>query len=155
MQNEHVSLVRAGERGDEFRFQHPLNENSEILGHQLSRRVGLKRAAVNWMRVPPGKESFVYHSHQSEEEWVYILSGRAVVEIEDQEYEVAAGDFIGFPTPSVAHHLRNPFDEDVSYLCGGEQLELEVSEYPRHGLRLIRRPDRAEVVPIEAIKTIG
>ena len=40
---KHASLLPAGERGEEFRFQHPLNENSEIFGHQLSRRLGLKR----------------------------------------------------------------------------------------------------------------
>jgi uncharacterized cupin superfamily protein len=149
------TLLRVEERGEELRFQHPLNPNSEILGHQLSRRVGLKRAAVNLMRVPPGKESFVYHSHQSEEEWLYILSGRAIAEIEDDAYEVGPGDFLGFPTPSVGHHLRNPFEEEVVYLCGGEMLDLEVADYPRHGLRLIRRPDRAEVVPLDAVKRIG
>jgi uncharacterized cupin superfamily protein len=28
--------------------------------------------------VPPGKESFVYYSHQREEEWIYVLSGRGI-----------------------------------------------------------------------------
>ena len=27
---------------------------------------------------------------------------------------------MGFPTPSEAHHLRNPHDEDLVYLVGGE-----------------------------------
>src|SRR5215470_11826959 len=99
MPEKQTCLLRAEERGDEFRFQHPLNEKSEIFGHQLSRRVGLRRAAVNVMRVPPRKESFVYHSHQSEEEWIYVLSGRAVVKIDEHEYEVGPGDFIGFPAP--------------------------------------------------------
>lgn len=155
MPSQHPTLLRAEERGEELRFQHPLNENSEILGYQLSRRVRLPRTAVNVMRVPPGRESFVYHSHQSEEEWIYVLSGRAVVEIEDAAYEVGPGDFMGFPAPSVGHHLRNPFAEDVVYLCGGEIHDLEVADYPRLGLRLIRRPDRAEVVPLDAIKPIG
>jgi hypothetical protein len=86
-------------------------------GTQLARSVGLKRTGVNFIRVPPGKESYVYHSHQYEEEWIYVLSGRAIALIDDAEYEVNAGDFIGFPAPSVAHHMRNPGPED-RYLCG-------------------------------------
>jgi uncharacterized cupin superfamily protein len=47
--------------------------------------------------MPPGKESFVYHSHHREEEWIYVLSGRGVAEIDGEEFEVGAGDFMGFP----------------------------------------------------------
>ena len=72
------------------------------------------------MRVAPGKESFIYHTHYYEEEWIYILSGRGVAEIDGAEHEVGPGDFMGFATPSVAHHLRNPFDVELVYLCGGE-----------------------------------
>jgi len=32
-----------------------------------------------------------------------------------------AGDFMGFPAPSVGHHLRNPFDADLIYLMGGDR----------------------------------
>jgi uncharacterized cupin superfamily protein len=39
----------------------------------------------------------VYHSHQSEEEWLYILSGRGVAEIDGEEMDVAAGAFMAFP----------------------------------------------------------
>ena len=80
-------------------------------------------------------KSYVYHSHRAED-------------------EVGAGDFMGFPTPSVAHHLRNPFDEDLVYLCGGEIRDLEVAEYPRNQLVLIRRGDEAHVVPSSAVRKI-
>ena len=53
-----------------------------------------------------------------------MLSGRGIARIDDHEYEVSAGDFMGFPTPSVAHHLTNPFDEDLTYLMGGESLDV-------------------------------
>jgi uncharacterized cupin superfamily protein len=99
---------------------HPWNSNSEIHGTMLARTLGLARTGVSLARIRPGKESFVYHSHRYEEEWIYILSGKAVAEIDDAEYEVSAGDFMAFPTPSVAHHLRNPFVEDLVYLMGGE-----------------------------------
>jgi uncharacterized cupin superfamily protein len=41
--------------------------------------------------MPPGKESFVYHSHHHEKEWLYILSGRGIAEINGEEFEVKSG----------------------------------------------------------------
>jgi uncharacterized cupin superfamily protein len=148
-------LVRLGDRPDELAVRHPLNPNSEIHGFQLSRLTGLARTAVNWIRIPPGRESYVYHAHDAEEEWIYVLSGRGVAEIDGAEHEVAAGDFMGFPAPSVAHHLRNPFGEDLVYLCGGEIRDVEVCDYPRNGLVLIRRPEGAHVVPASGVKGIA
>ena len=136
-------------------FSHPWNPKSSITGVQLGRRVGLQRTGVNLARVPPGKESFVYHSHQREEEWIYIIAGRAIVEIEDQEFKVARGDFIGFPAPSVAHHLRNPFEEDVVYLMGGENVDIEIADFPRLGKRMIRRNTQIEIHDLADAKPFG
>ena len=149
-----LPLVPLSARPAELTFHHPLNPNSELHGFQLSRLTGLTRSAVNWIRLPPGKESYVYHSHRAEEEWLYILSGRGITEIDGKEYEVAPGDFMGFPTPSVAHHLRNPFGEDLIYLCGGEIRDLEVCEYPRNEVVLIRRGAEAHIVPASEVKKI-
>ena len=44
---------------------------------------------------------------------------------------------MGFATPSVAHHLTNPYDEDLVYLMGGERSRVEVSSFPRAGKRII------------------
>jgi uncharacterized cupin superfamily protein len=110
---------------------------------------------VNLAHIPPGKESFVYHSHEGEEEWIYILSGRAVAEIDGAEHEVGPGDFMRFPAPSVAHHLRNPFSEELVYLSGGESREVEIADYPRLGLRLIRTGKGAHVAPLDQLRQIG
>jgi uncharacterized cupin superfamily protein len=96
----------------------PVESEVQLIGVQLSRALGLKRTAVSIARMPPGKESFVYHSHHHEEEWLYILSGRGIAEINGEELEVGPGDFIAFPTPSVPHHLKNPFDQEIVYLMG-------------------------------------
>jgi uncharacterized cupin superfamily protein len=69
--------------------------------------------------------------------------------------EVGAGDFLGFPTPSVVHHLRNPFAEDVVYLCGGEICAAEIAEYPDQGVVLVRQPNAAYVVPKDGLRKIG
>ncbi|HSS03362.1 MAG TPA: cupin domain-containing protein [Kofleriaceae bacterium] len=130
----------------EFTVRHPLNPKSEIHIRALGMRSGLSRIAVHLGRLPPGKESFVYHSHQHEEEFLYIVSGQGVVEIDGVEHTVGPGDFIGFPTPSVAHNLRNPFDSDVVYLMGGEHRDVEVASFPRLKKRLVRDGDASYIV---------
>jgi uncharacterized cupin superfamily protein len=136
-------------------FSHPWNPNSEIIGTRLSTLVGLQRTGVSLVRIPARKESFIYHSHYREEEWIYIISGRGVAEIDDEEYEVAAGDFMGFPTPSVAHHLRNPYNEDLFYLVGGENLDVEVADFPRLGKRMLKCGQDVEVYEASDARSFG
>jgi uncharacterized cupin superfamily protein len=76
---------------------------------------------------------------------IIFVSGRGVAEIDGEEYEVAAGDFMGFPAPGVAHHLRNPYDEDLVYLVGGESHEVEVADFPRLGRRMLRLGQNVEI----------
>ena len=138
-------VLRAAEiRGTEATFSHPWNPNSSLTGTMLARATGLTRVGVNIARIPPGKESFTYHVHYREEEWIYVLSGRGVVEIDGTETQIAAGDFVGFPA-SVAHHLRNPFDAELVYLMGGENLDFEVADFPRLGKRMVRRGSQVDV----------
>ena len=33
-----------------------------------------------------------------------------------------------FTAPSLGHHIRNPFDNDLVYLMGGENREFEIFE---------------------------
>ena len=141
-----LNIVRAADiAAHSQEFSHPWNPNSQMHGTQLALSVGLKRTGVNFIRVPPGKESYVYHSHQSEEEWIYVLAGKAIALIDDAEYEVNAGDFIGFPAPSVAHHMRNPGPAELVYLVGGENRETDVVEFPTLRKRMERRGKQMDV----------
>ena len=136
-----TSLSRAADRAKtpEESFSHPFNSNSQIFGRTLSDGTGLERLGVHWIRIPGGKESFVYHRHRTEEEFIYVLSGRGIAEIDGRDYEVGPGDFLGFGTsPPVAHHMRNPFSEDLVYLAGGERRSSEVAEYPKLGKMMVR-----------------
>jgi uncharacterized cupin superfamily protein len=150
------TLLRASEiRERSGTFSHPWNDKSAIHGFMLARATGMRRTGVSLARLAPGKESFVYHLHHFEEEWLYVLSGRGVAEIDGTEYEVSAGDFMGFSTPSVAHHLRNPFGEDLVYLMGGENLDHEVADFPKLGKRMVRRPNGIEVYDLADGKPFG
>jgi uncharacterized cupin superfamily protein len=146
MDKPSLNIVRAADIAAHAQeFSHPWNPNSQLHGTQLARSVGLKRTGVNFIRVPAGKESYVYHSHQCEEEWFYILSGKAVALIDDVEYELLAGDFVGFPAPSVAHHLRNPGPADLVYLVGGENRDHDVADFPTLGKRMVRTGKQIDI----------
>lgn len=119
-------------------FSHPLNPKSEVHMRSLGDAVGLQRLGIHLMRVLPGKEAFVFHAHHTEEEFIYVLSGRGMAEIGEEEFEVGPGDFMGFSAPSVGHHLRNPFEEDLVYLAGGERHAAEIADFPRLGKRVVR-----------------
>ncbi len=137
------------------KLSHPFNPNSEIHGHELSDAAGLKRVGVWLARIPAGKESFAYHSHQSEEEWMYIVSGRAIVEINDESHEVGPGDFVGFPAPGCAHLVKNPGSEDLVFLSGGERRDMEVGDFPRHGKRMVRVGEKIAIYDVAAGAPFG
>jgi len=141
--SQNKSLIRAAEIDGlpSFPFRHPLNPKSEIHMCSLSALAGLQRVGLHIGRVPPGKESFVYHFHHFEEEFVYILSGRGVAEIGAEKHEVGPGDCMLFTAPSEGHHLSNPFGEDLVYLMGGERTDFEIGEFPRQRKRAIFEKD--------------
>jgi uncharacterized cupin superfamily protein len=136
-------------------FSHPWNPRSEVTGYQMGKATGLRRTGVNLARLAPGKESFVYHSHWLEEEWIYILQGRGIARIDGENYEVGPGDFMAFPTPGVAHHLTNPFDEELIYLMGGENREHDVADFPELGKRMFRHRGGVEIFDLADAKPFG
>ncbi len=144
-------LSRAADRAarPEHVFRHPWNPASELRGYRLGAPTGLRRVGVNLVRIPPGKESFVFHRHHQEEEFAYVLSGRGVAEVGDDSFEIGPGDFLGFPAGGPAHHIRNPHAEDLVYLSGGENREIEVADFPRLGRRMVRFPDAIAAYPLE------
>jgi len=147
MDKPNLNIVRAADiAAHSQQFSHPWNPNSEMHGTQLALSVGLRRTGVNFMRVPAGKDAFVYHSHRHEEEWIYVLSGRAIALIDGTDYEIGAGDFIGYPTPSVAHLMRNP---------GPEDLDFDVAEFPGLGKRMVRSGQQVEIFDDADVQAFG
>lgn len=111
-----------------------LNPRSRFRDAWLTQLAGFQRIGLSRARIPPGGESFAYHAHRAEEEWVFIVSGRARARIDDQDHDLGPGDFAAFPAPQAPHLLRNPFDEDCVYLMGGERgLVTDVLAYPDLG----------------------
>jgi uncharacterized cupin superfamily protein len=153
MDQEPPNLIRASKVADlpEVAFRHPLNPHSHVYLRSLSALTGLQRLGLHLGRLPPGAESFAYHYHHYEEEFLYVLAGRGVAEIGEQTFEVGPGDFMLFTAPSVGHHLRNPFDTDLVYLMGGESREVEIGEFPRLKKRAIfEKGKEAYIVDVDS-----
>jgi uncharacterized cupin superfamily protein len=123
---------------DETRHVHQFNDNAVRNTRSLGDLVGMTHLGVHLVRLESGYESTQFHSHQCDEEFLYILSGRGVAEIGDAEHQVGAGDFMGFSTSSPAHSLRNPFTEDLVYLMSGERNNIDICDYPRIQRRMYR-----------------
>lgn len=129
-------LVRTSDQDStqDMHLSHPLNERSEIFMRRLSDRCGLTHLGVSLARVPPGKESFALHTHTVHEEWIYILSGQGRVRIDDEDLEVRAGDFVGFPARGPAHLVCNTGEVELVYLQGGDRREGDRGRFPELGL---------------------
>ena len=129
------NLVRTSDLdwADGAHLQHPMQDDAEVYWVNLSERAGMTRAHLNVARIPPGKAAFPLHSHAMQEEFVFILSGMGVARVGEREFEVGAGDYLGFPTDGTPHDIRNTSDEDMICLMGGERSITEVATFPELG----------------------
>lgn len=135
----HLSAAEI-EQLTERRHVHQFNQDAVRMTRSIGEQLGLERTAVHLIRLEPGRESTQFHYHEATEEFIYIVSGRGIAEIGDESAEVGPGDFMAFPTPSLAHTMRNPFDEDLVYLVGGEHKATDVVHYPRIHRTMMKSP---------------
>ena len=139
----------------EERRPHPLD--SSIVRHtrSLGDAAGLSTIGVHLVRLEKGDTSSVLHFHHQDEEWVYVLSGRGIANIGEQQHEVAAGDFMGFTAASAPHNLHNPNAEDLVYLVGGNRWPFDVCDYPEMGKRRYRINGKNVYVDAEILENAG
>ncbi len=101
------------------------------------------RLGVNLTRVPGGKSSCPFHTHQLEDEVFYVVSDRGVFRYGETIQEIKAGDCISCPAGSgLAHQLANPFAEDLVYLAIGMNDPNEVCTYPDSGKVMVTALDK-------------
>jgi uncharacterized cupin superfamily protein len=115
---------------------HPLNDGARRRTTSLGDPAGLRGIGVHLNIIAPGDASTEQHTHVRAEEFIYILSGRGALLLDDERHEVVAGDFIGFPVNGPAHAMLNDGGEDLVYLVGGSRPDFDVADYPRLGKRL-------------------
>ena len=134
---------------------HALDPGVVRHNRSLGDAVGLQSVGVHLVRLRPGHVSTVYHFHHQDEEWVYVLSGRGIAEIGEETLEVGPGDFMGFVAGSLPHLLRNPHQEPLVYLVGGNRLPFDVCDYPRIRKRRYRVDGKSEFLSWDLLEKAG
>lgn len=130
---------------------HFLNPNAVRLNKSLGDAVGMSQMGVHIIAVEPNHDSTEFHKHQYEEECIYVLDGSGELMLDQDKYQVAAGDFVGLPANEVAHSLYNNGTETLVCLVMGQRLKHDIGEYPNQKKRIYRHNGKAEVVNYEDI----
>ncbi|WP_431266118.1 cupin domain-containing protein [Roseateles chitinivorans] len=121
-----------------------------VLGDQA----GLSQFGVRLERLPPGSRSSHRHWHETEDEFVYVLSGELVL-VEDEASVLRAGDAAAWAAGApVAHCLENRSAADAVYLVVGSRASAGTVHYPDHDVVLHhdgteRRFTRGDGTPIK------
>lgn len=86
--------------------------NSEFI--ILSGKFSERTLEAMMVSIPPEQSHGHKFSHPGEE-FVYVLEGAAIVEVDGTEYLVKAGDSIHYPS-TIAHVWRNPLNQNTKLL---------------------------------------
>lgn len=117
---------------------HFLNSEAKRNNKSLGDLTGLTGIGFHIIEIQPGCYSSEYHVHHFENECVYILEGRAIAIIGEDEFEVEAGDFIGYRAGGLAHCLINRSEDVLRAIVVGQRLAHDVGDYPNLKKRLYR-----------------
>jgi uncharacterized cupin superfamily protein len=134
---------------------HPLTgqDNGPYAEIALGDLAALTQFGARLERLPPGSASSHRHWHETEDEFVYVLSG-AVVLVEDTETPLGAGQAAAWPAGAPEGHcLVNRGSTDAVLLVVGHRAARGVVHYPDHDLVLHhglegRRFTRADGTPV-------
>ena len=106
---------------------------------RLGAAAGLKDFGVNLCRLEPGAWSSQRHWHSSEDEFVWMVEGEAVLVTDAGETLLRAGDCAAFPAGEAnAHHLINRSDRDAVFLAVGSDKPADTCHYPDIDMHLPR-----------------
>ncbi len=124
-----------------------------VLGDQAQ----LMQFGVHLEELAPGSRSSHRHWHETEDEFVYVLSGELVL-VEDVEVPLCAGEAAAWAAGSpVAHCLENRSSEPAVFLTVGTRAPRGVAHYPDHDVVMRHDQDgktfsRSDGSPIELLK---
>jgi uncharacterized cupin superfamily protein len=133
---------------------HQFNKDAIRHTRSLGDLTGLTSIGAHLVRVEPGAQSTQFHTHQVDEEFLYILSGQGTAEIGEEKFAIESGDFMGFTANSLPHNLINTSNEDLVYLMCGNRNEIDICDYPRIKRRMYRVKGRKEFVDLDALKEV-
>jgi uncharacterized cupin superfamily protein len=97
-------------------------DNSNRYNRRIGDHAGLTHYGVVLTRIVPGGQSSHRHAHATQDEFVYVLEGEAVLETNDGAQLLKPGMCAGFPAGTGdAHRFLNRTDKDVLLLVVGDR----------------------------------
>jgi uncharacterized cupin superfamily protein len=97
------------------------------VGYEL----GSERLGASVWKLPPGEAAYPFHFHYSDEELVFVLSGRPTLRTPEGKRELEPGEAVRFPLGERgAHQLSNPTEEEVRFLAVSTNGAPDVVVYP-------------------------
>lgn len=107
---------------------------SRMLGRekrQLGNFFGLTNFGINLTRLKPNAISALRHAHSKQDEFMYILQGRPILQTNEGRTQLSPGMCIGFPAgKDDANNLVNETSEEVLYLEVGDRTPGDEAVYP-------------------------
>ena len=106
---------------------------------QLGEFFGLKNFGVNLTRLAPNALSSLRHSHATQDEFIYVVSGHPTLHTDRGRTRLSPGMCAGFRAGTGdSHHLHNETTEDVLYLEIGDRTPDDHVTYPDDDLQFVR-----------------
>ncbi len=97
------------------------------VGYEL----GSERIGASMWKLPPGEAAYPFHFHYSDEELVFVLSGRPTLRTPAGTRTLEPGEVVRFPLGEEgAHQLSNPTDEEVRFLAVSTHGAPDIVVYP-------------------------
>jgi uncharacterized cupin superfamily protein len=117
-------------------------DNSNRYNRRIDDHAGLTHYGVVLTRIVPGGQSSHRHAHATQDEFVYVLEGEAVLETNDGAQLLKPGMCAGFPAGTGdAHRFLNRTDKDVLLLVVGDRSANDDVRYPDVDMHLACQPD--------------
>jgi uncharacterized cupin superfamily protein len=98
---------------------------------------GLRNFGVNLTTLLPGGESSLLHRHSRQDEFVYIVSGKATLVTDDGEVDLIPGMCAGFPAGGRAHQLVNRTLEPMTFIEIGDRSSGDEGSYPVDDIKAV------------------
>ena len=132
-------IINCLEQKLDFGWHYP--GDSETFGNytRLTNLLNLKVLGIGFEVLKPNKRSAFPHAHLKEEEFVFILKGKADVWMNGYVEAAPIGTAALFvPGTNISHTIINNTQEDIIYLCIGEATDPDGPDkiiYPLHEFR--------------------
>lgn len=113
----------------------PAAERYDARMGMVGMMLGAQKLGYNITAVPPGKRAFPFHSHQCNEEMIFVLEGEGEVRIGEAVYPIRQGDFAACLAggKETAHQVINTGQAELKYLAVSTRISPEICEYPTTG----------------------